>query len=159
MTRPASSYDHGTGTEKLIYQTIGDLLKQTAQRFPDNDALVDCNLEIRFTYSAFDRLTDDLAKGMHALGIRRGDRVGIWSINRWEWVATQFATAKIGAIMVNINPAYRTHELEYALLQSETQTVILLESFKTSPYLEMLFSVCPELAAARPGAVDSATLP
>jgi fatty-acyl-CoA synthase len=159
MARPALSYDHGTGTEKLIYQTIGDLLKQTAARFPDHDALVDCNSAVRFTYSAFDRLTDDLAKGMHALGIKRGDRVGIWSINRWEWVATQFATAKIGAIMVNINPAYRTHELEYALQQSETQTVILLEAFKTSAYLEMMFSICPELATARPGAVDSTVLP
>jgi fatty-acyl-CoA synthase len=159
MSRPALSYDHGSGTEKLIYQTIGDLLKQTAARFPDNDALVDCHSAVRFTYSAFDRLTDDLAKGMHALGIQRGDRVGIWSINRWEWVATQFATAKIGAIMVNINPAYRSHELEYALRQSETQTVILLESFKSSAYLEMMLSVCPELAASRPGSVDSTVLP
>jgi fatty-acyl-CoA synthase len=159
MTRPALSYDHGIGTEKLIYQTIGDLLKQTAARFPDNDALVDCSSAVRFTYSAFDRMTDDLAKGLHSLGIRRGDRVGIWSINRWEWVATQFATAKIGAIMVNINPAYRSHELEYALLQSETQTVILLESFKTSAYLEMMLTVCPELATAQPGAIESEALP
>lgn len=159
MTVVQPSYAHGAGADTLAFTTIGDMLKATAARVPDNDALVDLGEDVRLTYAELDALTDHLASGLFAIGIRPGDRVGIWSVNRWEWVAVQFATAKLGAIMVNINPAYRTHELEYALLQSQTQTLVLLSEFKTSKYLEMLGAICPELASASPGALDSQGLP
>jgi len=159
MTVSKPSYDVGTLDFPLKYITIGEMLADTARRFPDREALVDVAQNRRFTYREFDDLTSRLAKGFYKMGIRRGDRVGLWSINRWEWTATQFATAKIGAILVNINPAYRTHELKYALEQSQTSTLVLLDVFKTSKYKEMLLEVCPEIPASREGQLESAALP
>ncbi len=159
MTVARPSYDVGTLDFPLLYTTIGEKLSETAERFPDNEALVSVDQNRRFTYREFDRLTDQLAKGLHKLGIRRGERIGLWSINRWEWTATQFATAKIGAVLVNINPAYRTHELKYALEQSQTHSLVLLDAFKTSRYKEMLLEICPELPSSTPGQLESAALP
>ncbi|MDG6250709.1 AMP-binding protein, partial [Methanocalculus sp.] len=99
------------------------------------------------------------ARGLMALGVERGNRVAIWSLNYAEWVVVQFATAKIGAIMVNINPAYRTYELEYALKQSEVQTLIIQGQFKTSDYIGMFYEACPEAASSRPGRINSDTFP
>jgi len=159
MSDRLPSYDHGRTDDPLLYKTLGDCLEEIAQRFPDNDALVSVHQGKRFSYRAFDRQASLLAKGLMKLGIEKGDRVGIWAVNVWEWVVTQFATAKIGAILVNINPAYRTHELLYALEQSATQTLILMESFKQSLYWEMLLEICPEIAGAEPGRLEARALP
>lgn len=159
MASQALSYDCGRTEEPLLYSPIGDFLTEIAGRFSENDALVSVYQDRRFTYREFDRITGELARGLMKLGVAKGDRVGIWAVNRWEWVAAQFATAKIGAILVNINPAYRTHELRYALEQSQTQTLILMDSFKQSLYREMLLEICPELERSRPGQLEARALP
>ena len=159
MTAEKSSYDVGTLDFPLKYITIGEMLAETARTFPESEALVSVEQNRRFTYREFEAVTSRLAKGLYQIGIRRGDRVALWSINRWEWTATQFATAKIGAIVVNINPAYRTHELKYSLEQSQSQSIVLLDSFKSSKYKEMLLEICPELPSSVPGQLESAALP
>jgi len=159
MTSRPPSYDHGRTDDPLLYTAIGDCLEEVARRFPDSDALVSVHQGKRFTYGEFDRQTSLMARGLMTLGIEKGDRVGIWAVNIWEWVLTQFATAKMGAILVNINPAYRTHELLYALDQSATQTLILMESFKHSRYWEMLQGICPEVDGAAPGRLEAKALP
>lgn len=159
MATQALSYDCGRTEEPLLYSPIGDFLAEIAARFPENDALVSVYQDRRFTYREFDQITGELARGLMKLGVAKGDRVGIWAVNRWEWVVTQFATAKIGAILVNINPAYRTHELRYALEQSQTQTLILMDSFKQSLYRQMLLEICPEAERSRPGELKSRALP
>ncbi|HZD43636.1 MAG TPA: AMP-binding protein, partial [Methanomicrobiales archaeon] len=138
------SYSSGTSDLPLMGITVGDMLTSVASRVPDTEALVSVHQNIRLTYAEFQKKTDDLARALMALGIEKGDRVGIWAMNHAEWVLTQFATAKIGAIMVNINPAYRTYELEYALKQSEVQTLLIQGRFKTSDYVGMFYEACPE---------------
>jgi fatty-acyl-CoA synthase len=153
------SYDNGAVDTPLLYMTIGECLRRMAGKQPDREALVSAHQGRRFTYGQFDGLTDQLAKGLLKLGVKKGDRVGIWAVNRWEWVAMQFATPKIGAVLVNINPAYRTHELRYALEQSGTETLVLMHSFKTSLYYEMLLELCPEIPRSAPGGLESSVLP
>jgi fatty-acyl-CoA synthase len=123
------------------------LLDATAKRWPDRPAVVFREQGVRWSWSRFLDEVDTLASGLHELGLRRGDRVGIWSPNRFEWLTTQFATARLGLILVNINPAYRLHELEYALGVSGCRAVVSAATFKTSKYLEMLASVRPKLPA------------
>ncbi|MDA3864367.1 MAG: AMP-binding protein, partial [Deltaproteobacteria bacterium] len=159
MTVKNPSYDYGSTDYPMMYLTIGEMLEQTANKHPDNEALISKEQNIRFTYKKFNRVVSDLAKGMLSIGIKRGDRVGLWATNRWEWTAVQFATAKIGAICVNINPAYRTHELKYALDQSETQSIVLMDAFKKSKYKEMLLEICPEIHDSKPGELEAAQLP
>lgn len=159
MTTPMPSFDHGTGDTALLYRTIGGFMDDMVAQVPDNDALVSVQQQRRFTYREFGEVTDALARGLLDLGVAPGDRVGIWGVNVWEWVAVQFATAKMGAVLVNINPAYRTHELEYALRQSETETLILMEEFKSSKYLDMLLELCPEIPSSEAGALSAARLP
>src|SRR5262245_10871760 len=108
------SYVHGATNIPLIGSTIGDLLDEIANRFPDRDALISCHQKLRYTYSQFKTECERVARSLMAFGFAKGDRVGIWSPNNAEWVLIQFATAKIGAILVNINPAYRSSELAYA---------------------------------------------
>lgn len=153
------SYDHGTVETPLLYMTIGECLQRSVEKFPEREALVSLHQGVRLTYSQFDALADHLAKGLLKIGVKKGDRVGIWAVSCWEWVATQFATSKIGAILVNINPAYRTHELKYALEQSGTETLVLMHSFKTSLYYEMLLELCPEMPNSERGALKAAALP
>jgi len=112
------SYAHGVGEEPLLGETIGANLERTIARVPDADALVSAHQDIRYTYAEFGEAVDLLAGGMLAAGLERGDRVGVWGPNRSEWPLVQYATAKLGVILVDINPAYRTSELEYALGQS-----------------------------------------
>ncbi len=108
------------GSEKpLIGKTIGDMFDEIAEAYPDNDAIVSLHQGKRYTYRELQRELNRAAKGFIALGLKKGDRLAIWATNIAEWIITQFATAKVGIVMVNINPAYRTHELEYALRQSE----------------------------------------
>jgi len=153
------SYVRGSRDIPLSDATIGAFLLDTARRFPDRPAVVFREQQIRWTWSEFAREVDVLAAGFVALGIRAGERVGIWSPNRVEWLLTQFATARIGAILVNINPAYRLAELEYALNKVGCTAIVTAHSFKTSMYVEMLQTLAPELADATPGDLHAARLP
>jgi len=138
-------------TVELLTTTIGQHLDTVVARNPDHPALILPHQNIRWSYGEFLEEVNRFAMGMLALGIESGDRVGIWSPNRYEWVVTQFATAKIGAILVCINPAYRLYELEYCLKKVGCKAIVLAESFKTSYYLKMLEELAPELAACEPG--------
>ena len=153
------SYVRGTCDTPLSDATIGRLLRETAECVPDRPAVVFREQGIRWSWREFDREVDVLAAGLTTLGIVRGDRVGIWSPNRVEWLMTQFATARIGAVLVNVNPAYRLSELEYALNKSGCKAIIAAEQFKSSNYLAMLRELAPELAGALPGELRAARLP
>src|SRR5262249_44107597 len=126
------SYAHGASETPLIGQTIGDFFDAICEAHPDHEALVSRHQGIRWTYRELRARVDELARALLGLGLGKGDRVGIWSPNPAEWVLTQFATAKLGAILVNVNPAYRVHELEYALRQSGCATLIVAPPIKTS---------------------------
>ena len=153
------SYLCGQANEPLLYETIGACLDRIATTYPQQPALVVRHQNIRWTYADYQERIDALATGLLAIGVNPGDRVGIWSPNRVEWCLTQFATAKIGAIMVCINPAYRLYELEYALNKVGCSALIASESFKTSEYLQMLQTLAPELGQCAPGALVAAKVP
>ncbi|SAL15467.1 AMP-binding domain-containing protein [Caballeronia cordobensis] len=157
--RDGISYVRGATDIPLSDATVARFLLETAGRFPDRPAVVFREQNIRWTWREFANEVDVLASGLLALGIQAGDRVGIWSPNRIEWLLTQFATARMGAVMVNINPAYRLAELEYALNKVGCKAIIAAEQFKTSKYLEMLQALAPELAGAEPNALHAAKLP
>ncbi|MGE5132247.1 MAG: AMP-binding protein [Gemmatimonadota bacterium] len=142
MTSPARpSYRHGISDLPLLGETIGENLRRVAAMFPGREAVVDVPTGRRWTYARLDADTDALARGLIAAGMRKGDRAGIWSPNCAEWVLLQYATAKAGVILVNINPAYRSHELGYALRQSGVRLLVSAESFKTSDYRGMIEEV------------------
>src|SRR6516165_7298153 len=142
MTGPARlSYSHGASPDPLLGETIGDNLRRIAAAHPGREVLVDVPSGRRWTYARFDADTDRLARGLIAQGIEAGDRVGIWSPNCAEWVLLQYATAKAGVVLVNINPAYRSHELAYVLRQSGVRMLVSAESFKTSNYRAMIGEV------------------
>ncbi|MGV8116777.1 AMP-binding protein [Methanothrix sp.] len=148
------------GSEKpLIGKTIGDMFDEIAEKYPDNDALVSIHQGKRYTYRELQKELNRTAKGFIALGLKKGDRLAIWATNIAEWIITQYATAKAGIIMVNINPAYRTHELEYSLRQSEAQVLLLMDRFKSSDYVKMFYEVCPEAQTSKPGEIHSEKLP
>jgi fatty-acyl-CoA synthase len=142
------SYVHGASSVPLLGETIGENLRRTVERVGDSEALVVRQQGYRATYRELWEQTGQAARGLLARGVRKGDRVAMWSPNRFEWVVIQYATARIGAILVNINPAYRTSELEYALQQSGTSLLLLARKFRTADYVSMLDQVrhtCPEL--------------
>ncbi|HEY3427197.1 MAG TPA: AMP-binding protein, partial [Acidimicrobiia bacterium] len=139
------SYASGTSTSPLIGQTIGDNLDAVAGTHPDTTCLVSRHQKIRWSYSDFVEEVERCARAFLALGVERGDRVGIWSPNRAEWTVVQYATAKIGAILVNVNPSYRGHELSYALNHSGVSVLVSAVSFKGISYLETIDSVRREL--------------
>ena len=139
------SYAHGPMDKPLIEKSIGELFDENASRFADNEALVSRHQGLRFTYQQLSAKVDELAIALLGFGIKKGNRVGIWSPNNAEWVLTQFATAKVGAILVNINPAYRVSELEYALNQSGVSLLITAKQFKTSDYHWMISQLAPEI--------------
>jgi fatty-acyl-CoA synthase len=148
-TPQLSSYSSGTSELPLLGDTIGTNLERTVARFADRDALIDCPSGRRWTYAELDRDVDRVARGLLAMGVDQRDRVGIWAPNCAEWVLVQYAAAKIGALLVNINPAYRTHELSYVLTQAGVTVLVTAESFKTSDYVAMVEEVrgdCPALA-------------
>ncbi|MFF0459105.1 AMP-binding protein [Streptomyces mexicanus] len=148
LRTPALSYAHGTGTTALLGDTIGADLDRTVAAWPDREALVDVASGRRWTYAEFAADVDRLACALLASGIAKGDRVGIWAVNCPEWVLVQYATARIGAIMVNINPAYRTHEVEYVLKQAGICLLFASPRHKTSDYRAMVEQVrgaCPRL--------------
>ena len=158
-TSSAISYVHGAMDLPLLGETIGQNLDRTASRFPDTEALVVRSQGVRWTYRELVARAEAFAAGLLALGIKRGDRVGIWSLNNSEWVVTQFATAKAGIILVNINPSYRLHELEFALAKVGCVALITATRFKTSDYIGLLDTLLPELADSEPGALRAARLP
>ena len=153
------SYVHGASEIPFIGDTIGVYFDRIAERFAERDALIVKHQQIRWTFRELKERVDDFAAGLLALGLRRGDRIGIWSPNNAEWVITQFATAKAGLILVNINPAYRLAELEYALNKAGCVALVTAAQFKSSNYLGMLHELAPELAAASPGNLHASRLP
>jgi len=154
-----ASYVHGAHDVPLIGETIGAFLDGVAERHGDQPALVVAHQNVRWTYRQFHERVNRLAAGLQKLGLNPGDRIGIWSQNCAEWVLTQFATAKAGLVMVNINPAYRRSELEYVLDKVQCSALILSPSFKSSDYIGMLQDVAPEIHHSAPGALKSARLP
>jgi fatty-acyl-CoA synthase len=143
----------------LLGETIGDNLDRIALRFPDNDAVISVHQDVRLSYAAFAAETDRVAKAFIAAGVEHGERVGIWSPNSIEWVIAQYATAKCGAILVNVNPAYRLSELEYALGQSGVSTLVTLDRYKTSEYLAMVRDVRGSLPQLHDVVIVGETLP
>ncbi len=137
------SYAHGTSTTPLLGETIGANLERTAQRFGDREALVSRHQGLRYTYAEFDAEVDRVARGLLALGLEKGERLGIWAPNCAEWVVVQYATAKVGAILVNVNPAYRTSELEYVLNQSGCRLLVAARALENSDYAAMVEEVAP----------------
>jgi fatty-acyl-CoA synthase len=144
-TEGTLSYSHGTSSTELLGETIGANLRRVAGEYPDAEVLVDVPTGRRWTYADFDAETGILARGLIAAGLQAGDRVGIWAPNCAEWVLLQYATAKAGVILVNINPAYRSHELGYALRQSGVKLLVSAVNFKTSDYMSMVQEVRPDL--------------
>jgi len=142
-----TSYIHGASEIPLLGETIGDNLRTTVERFPERDALVVRSQRYRATYRELWNQTTELAKALLALGIAKGDRVGIWSPNRFEWVVTQYATARVGAILVNVNPAYKARELEYALSQSGVRMLLHARGFRTTDYRDILGAVRSRVSA------------
>ncbi len=159
MQALTQAHVRGPTDAPLLDLTVPALLHRAVDRFPDRPALVVRHQDVRWSYAEFVAAVDDLAAGLLALGLEKGDRIGIWSPNRSEWVVTQFATARIGLILVNINPAYRVAELEYALNKVAAKALIVAPSFKTSDYLGMLQSLAPELRNGEAGRLKLAKLP
>ncbi len=153
------SYVKGETGSTLFDQTIGDMFDQAVVKYSDRELLVVCDQGVRWTYGEFSERVTTFAAGLLTLGLEPGDRVGIWAPNRAEWVITQYATAKAGLIQVNINPAYRLSELEYALNKVKAKALITSENFKSSTYIAMLQELAPELDSCQPGALRSAKLP
>ncbi|WP_404351995.1 AMP-binding protein [Phycicoccus jejuensis] len=144
---PALSHTVGLLDPPLLEQTIGDALDATVERFGDREALVDRAQDVRMTWSELGEAVDRLARGLLASGLEKGDRVGIWAPNCAEWTLVQLATAKVGLVLVNINPAYRTHELTYVLRQAGIRVLVTAASFKTSDYVAMVETARPECPA------------
>jgi len=149
----------GDRSEAKYRSTIPEVFADTVARFGDRDAAIFCEQDKRFTWHDLAREVDTLASGLLALGLEKGDRIGIWSPNRYEWLLTQFATARIGLVMVNINPAYRLSELEYAINKVGCAALITAATFKSSNYIEMLGELAPEIADAAPGKLAAARFP
>jgi fatty-acyl-CoA synthase len=159
MPKLTQSYVHGVSMTPLIGETIGAHFDKMAARFADRDALIARQQNVRWTYRQLKEKVDAFAAGLLALGLSPGDRVGIWSPNNGEWAVTQFATAKAGLILVNINPAYRLAELDYALNKVGCKALITADSFKTSDYVGMLRELAPEIERSAPGRLQAKRLP
>ena len=154
-----ASYVHGASEKQLIGQTIGRFFDEACASHAEREALIVRHQDVRLTYAQLKLKVDALACGLMRLGLEPGDRIGIWSQNNMEWALTQFATAKAGLVLVNINPAYRRSELEYALNKVGCRALILSPAFKTSNYLEMIADLAPELGHCEPGLLRSHRLP
>ncbi|CAN5625962.1 AMP-binding protein [soil metagenome] len=159
MVEASWSYVSGTSDKPLLGVTIGDLFDQIVARYPENEALVARHQQVRYTYRELKMHVDQCARALLALGVQKGERIGIWAPNCAEWTITQLATSKIGAILVNINPSYRVHELQYALKQSGCTYLVIAPQFRTSNYTAMLYELAPELSSVEPGQLQAAQLP
>ncbi len=156
---PRLSYVHGASTTPLLGATVGTAFDRTVARWPDRPALVVRSQNVRWSWRELAERVEALAAGLVALGLAPGDRVGIWSPNNAEWLLTQFATAQAGLILVNINPAYRLTELEFALNKVGCRALIAATAFKSSDYIGMLNTLMPELAGAAPNRLEAASVP
>ena len=161
MTTPTQqlSYVCGSTTQPLLYRCVGDVLRHAAERWPEHDALVVRHQDTRLTYRELDHLVSRLALALIACGLKAGDRLGIWSPNRLEWVLAQFASARAGIVLVNINPAYRLAELEFALRKVGCRALLLAPAFKSSDYIGMVRTLLAESAFQGGGRVGCAALP
>jgi fatty-acyl-CoA synthase len=155
----AGSYTSGISDRPLLGITIGDMFDRTADRYPDTEALVSCHQGLRYSYRQLKDEVDRCARALIGLGVDKGERVGIWAPNCAEWAIVQFATSKLGAILVNINPSYRLNEVQYALRQSGCTWLVIAPTFKTSDYTGMIHELAPELARSGMGALEAAQLP
>jgi len=153
------SYISGTSNKPLIGQTIGVFFDHIVEKYPDNLAVISRHQNIRWTYEKLQIEVNRCAKGFRAINIEKGDRVGIWANNCVEWLVVQIATAKLGAILVNINPGYRTNELEYSLNHTQIKALVIADKFKTSDYAEMIYELAPELYENDDAFFESKTLP
>uniref|UniRef100_A0A6Q2YH74 Medium-chain acyl-CoA ligase ACSF2, mitochondrial n=1 Tax=Esox lucius TaxID=8010 RepID=A0A6Q2YH74_ESOLU len=154
-----TSYAHGTSSKSLLCSTVGETLQAAAERWPDREALVFLQDGVRKTFSQFQQDVDQAAAGLLAMGLKRGERLGVWGPNTYEWVLFQYATAKAGIILVSVNPAYQLKELELALRKVRCNAVVCPTQFKTQKYCDVLRQICPEIDTATPGSVKSARLP
>ncbi|MGH6989044.1 MAG: AMP-binding protein [Stellaceae bacterium] len=159
MTKLTQSYVHGASPVPLLGDTIGVAFDKAVARFSGRDALIVRHQDIHWTYAELKRRVDEFAAGLLALGLEPGDRVGIWSPNNAEWCVTQFATAKAGLILVNINPAYRLSELDYVLNKVGCKALVTADTFKSSDYVGMLNELAPELGNSAPGQLLAKRLP
>lgn len=157
--RLAKSYTCGSGERPLLYQTLGEAFDEAVARWSEREALVVRHQGVRWSYAALRERVDRVAAGLLELGFEPGDRIGIWSPNNAEWVLTQLGSAKAGLILVNINPAYRVAEVEYALVKVGCRALVTAAQFKSSNYLGMLRQIAPELDRARPGELAAERLP
>jgi len=145
--------------EELMKVTIGDLLDDIAEKYPDHEAVIYTDRPFRKTYSQLRDLCNEVAKGFMAMGIKKGDHVAVWTTNYPEWILAQFATTKIGAVLVTVNTNYKIFELEYLLRQSDATTLILIDGFKDSNYVNIINELCPELKNSEPGKLNSERFP
>ncbi|MCC7569647.1 MAG: AMP-binding protein [Candidatus Methanofastidiosa archaeon] len=146
-------------TEPLREMTLGDMLDETIEAYPDNEAIVYVDRDFRLTYAEFGEVVDNLAKGLMALGVAKGEKVAAWATNIPYWVALQFATAKIGAVLLTVNTAYKREEVRYLLGQSETETLFLIDGFRDTDYVRTIYELVPELRDQQRGYLLSAAFP
>jgi fatty-acyl-CoA synthase len=130
---------------ELMRITVGDLLDEVALKLPENEALVDIPKEVRFSYKEFLAMVNKTAKGFLKLGLKPGDHLALWGPNRWEWIVTQFAVAKIGVVLVSVDINYQIQQLEYLLKQSDSKVLVMTQGLKGSEYVEMIQLLCPEV--------------
>ncbi|NXH09830.1 ACSF2 synthetase, partial [Bucco capensis] len=153
------SYVQGSSDVPLLSKTVGQCLDETAERFPDRDALVFCHDGVRKTFAQFKDEVDQAAAGLLALGLKKGDRLGMWGPNKYEWALMQFATAQAGIILVSVNPAYQALELEFVLRKVGCKALVFPPQFKTQKYYDILKQSCPEIEKSSPGEIKSKRLP
>ncbi|WP_053362956.1 AMP-binding protein [Bacillus sp. FJAT-27251] len=142
-----------------IRMSVGQMLAERAREIPDQEALVYPDRGLRYTYREFNAVCDQVAKGLMALGIQKGENVAVWATNTPEWVSLQFGTGKMGAVLVTVNTNYRSSELEYLLRQSDSTTLFLIEDYRGNSYIDTIFELCPELKTCEPGKLESKRLP
>ncbi|XP_008947471.1 PREDICTED: acyl-CoA synthetase family member 2, mitochondrial-like, partial [Merops nubicus] len=158
-TRVTKSYVQGASDIPLLNKTVGQCLDETVERFPGRDALVFCHEGVRKTFAQFKEEVDQAAAGLLALGLKKGDRLGMWGPNKYEWVLMQFATAQAGIILVSVNPAYQALELEFVIRKVGCKALVFPTQFKTQRYYDILKQSCPELEKSSPGGIKSKRLP
>jgi fatty-acyl-CoA synthase len=156
---PDNSFVRGADSPPLLETTLGRALEAAQERWPDREAIVACESGVRLSYAQLNSAADEFGAGLLALGLKPGERIGIWSPNCAEWIITQYAAAKAGLILVNINPAYRKHELEFVLNKVGCAALVSAAQFKSSDYLGMIRELAPELANCEPGALSARKLP
>ncbi|KAK7919422.1 hypothetical protein WMY93_010706 [Mugilogobius chulae] len=159
MPTLTTSYAHGTSSVSLLHATIPEILLSTVERMPDREAVAFLKDGVRKTFAEFQKDVDQAAAGLLAIGLKKGDRLGMWGPNVYEWVLFQFATAKAGIILVSVNPAYQVREVEYALKKVRCNAIVCPTKFVTQKYCEMIQELCPELNSCAPGALKSKRLP